>query len=98
MNLPSGDSTAHVIALIDARQTQIETCYQDRLQYRPQLSGSVVIEVEVVAGKNSTLAIAENTTGDDWLAKCAVRRIKGWDYPESFSGKMYLPFALATLD
>jgi Ca-activated chloride channel family protein len=98
MNLPSGESTWDIIQLVDARQGQIETCYQDRLQYRPQLAGSVAVEVDVVGGKVSGLALAENTTGDDWLAQCALRRIRRWEYPEDVTGRIYLPFALSTAD
>ena len=54
MNLPSGESTHLIIELVDARQGQIETCYQDRLQYRPDLKGNVAVEVEVVSGRVTT--------------------------------------------
>ncbi|MFT5682891.1 MAG: hypothetical protein ACI8RZ_003815 [Myxococcota bacterium] len=98
MNLPSGESTGDIIQLVDAKQTQIETCYQNRLQVRPDLEGSVAIEVDVVNGQIAALALAENTTGDDRLAKCAMRRVGDWEYPDTVTGRMYLPFALSTAD
>ena len=58
----------------------------------------MALEVSVVEGRVVSLMLAENTTGDASLARCAIRRISLWTYPESVTGKMYLPFALAAVD
>jgi len=96
MNLPTGEAAERIRVLVDQRQDEVRECYAERLRTRPALEGTVSVNVEVSEGKIVAMSLAENTTGDARLARCAVDRIAQWPYPEAVTGQLHLPFALST--
>ena len=53
-------------------------------------------DVEVAEGKVVSVSLAENTTADAALGRCAVDRVAAWPYPDAVSGQLHLPFTLST--
>ena len=52
------------------------------------------MDVDITAGRVTTVVVSENTTGDATLASCISKRIRGWRFPSEVTDSVYLPFAL----
>ena len=74
---------------------QVKYCYEQRLKENPNISGRLAVDVSISAGRVVSVVIAENTTGDNALEDCVVRKIRAWRFPEDAEGDISLPFALS---
>lgn len=71
---------------------QLKACYESRLKQNPNISGRVVLEIDVASGKVTSASIAENTTGDSALGSCITSRARRWRLPSEATGLFALPF------
>jgi outer membrane biosynthesis protein TonB len=70
---------------------QLKACYESRLKQNPNISGRVVLEIDVAGGKVATASIVENSTGDSALGSCISKRARGWVLPSSTEGLFAFP-------
>lgn len=70
---------------------QLKACYEARLKQNPNISGRVVLEIDVAGGRVSTADIVENSTGDSALGSCISKRARGWRLPASTTGLFAFP-------
>lgn len=89
-----GDADA-VKGTIAKYRSQIQACYEQRLKENPSLSGRLMIEISISAGRVTSAGIEENGTGDRGLETCVVGRVKTWRFPEDATMDLYLPFSLS---
>jgi hypothetical protein len=85
-----GDGGA-VKAALRKYQGQLKACYETGLKQNPNLSGRVLLEIDVAGGRVSTSTIVENTTGDSQLGSCISRRARGWRLPSDTEGTFAMP-------
>jgi len=55
-------------------------CYEKRLKENPDLEGRLVIVIDVFDGAIDDVFVETNTTRDDSLAKCAISKVKRWNF------------------
>ena len=86
-----GEGADAVRAALRKYQSQLKACYESRLKQNPNLSGRVLLEIDVLGGKVSTSSIVENSTGDGELGTCISRRARGWKLPSDTEGTFAMP-------
>ncbi len=86
-----GEGADAVKSALRKYQSQLKACYEGRLKQNPNLSGRVLLEIDVAAGRVGTAAIVENTTGDKELGSCISRRARGWRLPAETEGTFAMP-------
>lgn len=74
---------------------QVKYCYEARLKENPTIAGRLAIELNVSAGRVTTVNIAENSTGDSALETCVKGKARAWRFPPEVSDNIFLPFALS---
>ena len=74
--------------------SQIKNCHDISLKSNANVSGRVVVNLEVVDGVVTLANVGSNTTGDSSVASCITRKIKKWKFPEECSEIASLPFIL----
>lgn len=94
MDVTSGEGVDAIRGVVRKYQGQIQACYEQQLKSNPNLGGRVAVDVDITAGRVTTVVVAENTTGDSSLASCITKRIRGWRFPSEVTDSVYLPFAL----
>lgn len=68
------------------------TCYQQRIEARPSLSGTVVVNFTVSRGGGVTSAHLEiDSLGDRQLGGCLVSQTRGFSFPSDAWGNASLP-------
>jgi TonB family protein len=68
---------------VGRKKGQIKACYEEQLKANPDLGGKVeVIWTVNPDGSVSGVKVENNSTGNQALADCIVRRIKRWSFPE----------------
>ncbi len=95
MEVASGEAADKVRATINKYRAQIKYCYEQRLKERPDISGRIAVDVDVSAGRVTSVVVSDNTTGDSALESCVKSKIRRWRFPSDFSDSIYLPFALS---
>jgi len=86
-----GEGADAVKAALRKYNGQLKACYEARLKQNPNISGRVVLEIDVASGRVSTASIVENSTGDSALGSCISKRARGWRLPSSTSGLFAFP-------
>lgn len=96
IDVPAGGEVADQVRQVLRKYSgQVKYCYDLRLKENPNISGRLAVDVSVVAGKVTSVLIAENTTGDAELEDCVKRKVRSWRFPEDLSEEgLYFPFAL----
>jgi outer membrane biosynthesis protein TonB len=94
MDVTSGEGVDAIRGVIRKYQGQIQACYEQQLKANPNLGGRVAVDVDITAGRVTTVVVSENSTGDATLASCITKRIRGWRFPSEVTDSVYLPFAL----
>ena len=79
-------------SVVRNKQGQLQYCYEDQLRSDPSLAGRVEVQWNVAGGRVTQALVATNTTGNDALAQCILRKIKRWRFPEDVSGSTTWPF------
>jgi hypothetical protein len=65
------------------KKGQTKACFEEQLKANPDLAGKVELSWTVIPnGSVTDVVVKSNTTGNDDLANCLVRRIKRWQFPE----------------
>ena len=86
-----GEGADAVKAALRKYSSQLKACYESRLKQNPNISGRVVLEIDVNEGRVSTALIAENSTGDSALGSCITKRARGWRLPSGTTGTFAFP-------
>ncbi|NOY24599.1 MAG: AgmX/PglI C-terminal domain-containing protein [Oligoflexia bacterium] len=73
---------------------QVRYCYEARLKENPAITGRLALDINISAGRVTSVNIAENTTGDSALESCVKRKARIWRFPPEVTDAIYLPFAL----
>ena len=94
MDVSSGEGASAIKSVVNRYRGQIQACYEQQLKANPNLGGRVAVDVDITAGRVTTVVVSENTTGDATLASCISKRIRGWRFPSDVTDSVYLPFAL----
>jgi len=69
---------------LSRKKGQVKACYENQLKANPELSGKVELGWTVNPdGSVSGVSVLSNSTGNEDLANCIVRRIKRWRFSES---------------
>jgi len=69
---------------IARKKGQVRSCYEAELKVDPSLAGKVEVVWTVNPdGSVSGVTVDANTTGNQALGDCVVRRIKRWQFPEA---------------
>jgi hypothetical protein len=90
---PSSSGVADGIRSVVRRHSgQVKACYEERLEERPGLAGRLAVDVKIQQGRVVEVSVAEDTTGDERLARCVVRRIKRWRFDVAVTDDIFLPF------
>lgn len=97
-NVGSGDASevegevASVERTVQAKAGQLNYCYEEQLRSDPDLAGRVEVQWNIAAGRVTAASVTSNTTGNDTLAVCIVRKIKRWRFGKDVSGPVSWPF------
>jgi outer membrane biosynthesis protein TonB len=86
-----GEGADAVKAALRKYSSQLKACYEGRLKENPNISGRVVLEIDVNGGRVATALIAENSTGDSALGSCITKRARGWRLPSETTGTFAFP-------
>lgn len=86
-----GEGADAVKAALRKYSSQLKACYESRLKQNPNISGRVVLEIDVNGGRVATALIAENSTGDSALGSCITKRARGWRLPAATTGTFAFP-------
>jgi hypothetical protein len=97
-NVGSGDASevegevALVERTVQAKAGQLNYCYEEQLRSDPDLAGRVEVQWNIAAGRVTAASVTSNTTGNDTLAICIVRKVKRWRFGKDVSGPVSWPF------
>lgn len=86
-----GEGADAVRAALRKYNGQLKACYDSRLKQNPNITGRVVLEIDVASGRVTTASIVENSTGDSALGSCISKRARGWKLPSSTTGLFAFP-------
>ena len=74
--------TSSIQGVIGANNKEVKTCYERHRLDAPGLQGKIEVAWTVQTdGGVTDVAVAENSTGSEDLAKCLVRRVMFWEFP-----------------
>lgn len=79
-------------SVVRQRQGQLTYCYEEQLRSDPSLSGRVEVRWNVSGRRVTSASVVSNSTGNDALGQCIVRKIKRWKFGEDVSGSTTWPF------
>jgi hypothetical protein len=86
-----GEGADAVKAAIRKHSTKLKGCYESRLKEDPNLSGRVLLEIDVHLGRVTGAAIMENSTGDSALGSCITKLAWRWRLPHDAMGIFAIP-------
>jgi TonB family protein len=73
--------TSSFQGVIGTHNKEVKTCYERHRQDAPGLEGKIDLAWTVQPdGAVTDVAVAENSTGSEDLAKCLVRRVMFWEF------------------
>ncbi|MEQ1503627.1 MAG: AgmX/PglI C-terminal domain-containing protein [Myxococcota bacterium] len=88
----AGDEN-QVRATVGRYQGQLQYCYEKEMKVDPTLEGRIEVGWSVSGGLVSSAPyIIANTTGNQALADCVVKKIRRWEFPPDVQGGMSWPF------
>ncbi len=90
-----GGDPGKVKAAVGRYYGHIRSCYELQLKSNPSLSGRVEVSWTIAGGRATSVALEGNTTGDDALGQCIVRKVRSWKFPEELEMDVVFPFILA---
>ncbi|MFK7929564.1 MAG: AgmX/PglI C-terminal domain-containing protein [Myxococcota bacterium] len=79
-------------AVVRKFQGQLSYCYEEQLRSDPSLSGRVEVQWNVANKRVTSASVVSNTTGNDQLASCIVKKIRRWRFGDDVAGSTTWPF------
>jgi hypothetical protein len=73
---------------------QIDYCISLARKDNPTMNGRMEIAIDVSGGRTTAVEVISNTTGNNELASCAVKKIKRWRFADSVKGQFNWPFMI----
>ena len=91
-----GGETQGVISVVKRYKGRIKLCYDQALRQDSKLSGRIEIEFSVGRGRVLEEAyVITNTTRNDALGKCILRKVKGLTFDSGVEADVVYPFVLS---
>jgi len=84
-----------VTSVVKRYKGRIKLCYDQALRQDPNLKGRVEIEFSVGRGRVLEAFISTNSTRNDVLANCILRKVKGLTFDPSVEADVIYPFVLS---
>jgi hypothetical protein len=84
-----------VISVVKRYKGRIKLCYDQALRQDPNLQGRVEIKFSVGRGRVLEASISTNTTRNDALANCILRKVKGLTFDQGVEADVIYPFILS---
>ncbi len=84
-----------VTSVIKRYKGRIKLCYDQALRQDPSLTGRVEIEFSVGRGRVSEAFVSTNSTRNDELADCILRKVKAMPFDPSVEADVIYPFVLS---
>ena len=84
-----------VTKVVKRYKGRIKPCYDQALRQDPELSGRVEIEFSVGRGRVLEAFVSTNSTRNDELANCILRKVKGLTFDQSVEADVIYPFVLS---
>ena len=84
-----------VTKVVKRYKGRIKLCYDQALRQDPELSGRVEIEFSVGRGRVLEAFVSTNSTRNDELANCILRKVKGLTFDQSVEADVIYPFVLS---
>lgn len=84
-----------VTSVVKRYKGRIKLCYDQALRQDPQLKGRIEIEFSVGRGRVLEAFVSTNTTRNEALANCILRKVKGLTFDPSVEADVIYPFVLS---
>ena len=84
-----------VTSVVKRYKGRIKLCYDQALRSDPNLKGRIEIEFSVGRGRVLEAFISTNTTRNDDLANCILRKVKGLTFDQGVEADVIYPFVLS---
>ena len=84
-----------VTKVVKRYKGRIKLCYDQALRQDPELKGRVEIEFSVGRGRVLEAFVSTNSTRNDELANCILRKVKGLTFDQSVEADVIYPFVLS---
>jgi hypothetical protein len=78
--------------VVSKRASQLQYCYEEQLRADTDLSGRVEVYWNIAGGRITAVNVEVNTTGNDSLANCIVKKVKRWRFDADVNGPVTCPF------
>lgn len=88
----SAENMDSLTATIRKYQAGVKQCYDTALKSNPNLAGRIEVDVDINAGRVTSVSIGENTIKDANFATCVSTKIRSWRFDPSVSDSVSLPF------
>lgn len=82
----------NVESVVSKRSGQLQYCYEEQLRSDPSLSGRVEVRWNIANQRVTSASVVSNTTGNDALAQCIVKKIRRWRFDAETTGAVSWPF------
>jgi len=84
-----------VTSVVKRYKGRIKLCYDQALRQDPQLKGRIEIEFSVGRGRVLEAFVSTNTTRNEALADCILRKVKGLTFDPGVEADVIYPFVLS---
>lgn len=88
---PLGGGGRELRSAVQAREKDLEGCYQQALRQNPGLDGSLVAEVELARGAARSVRMAADSVQDEAMAGCVTGIISRVAFPEGAEVRADIP-------
>ena len=99
ISVGAGISKEEIDRVVKAHYNELEFCYQQAKQRNGSLAGKIALSWTIVSGGAvAKVRQMDNSTGDNALIECFMKRLQQWRFPSPPSGASaeveYYPFSL----
>jgi hypothetical protein len=81
-----------VESVVRSKAGQLNYCYELQLKGDPSLGGRIQLEWNISGGRVTTASVVSNTTGNQALADCIIKKIRRWRFSKEADGIVSWPF------
>jgi hypothetical protein len=92
----SSEHAESIRSVVRRKKSQVQYCYEKRLKENPNISGRLVIMVDIDKGRVTQVRIEANKTGDKEIESCVKSKVKRWRFSPETTDSIVLPFALSS--
>ncbi len=92
VELSEGDADT-VGPAVTGRLSQLVQCYENALEFDVNAGGNVEFEWNIHLGRVNSLAVGDDTLGDEIAVRCMSERIRRWRFDPEVSGLVSWRFA-----